>query len=218
MKTTDRYDTGKSKAEAAGSIVTYTGRWVTPLEMDPNDVDILDIAHSLANQCRFTGHVSKFYSVGQHSVLASYVVPDDDAFEALLHDASEAYLADIARPLKSQPGFGTAYRKAEDRIMAAIGVHFDIPATMSQSVKDADYALLRAEQRDLMPNDPPDGGDLYSKKIMPWLPVTTERKFLARYEELKQPIQRKRFQKFLDGDLKKRDYKEPFHYGETTRT
>ena len=88
-----------------GSIFLHiaTGH-IFPLDPDPSDIDIQDIAHALSNNCRWTGHVKSFYSVGQHSVLVSQIVEPENALAGLLHDASEAYLSDIARPVKySEP-------------------------------------------------------------------------------------------------------------------
>jgi uncharacterized protein len=80
---------------------TYTGKIVHLPEPLEDEIDILDIAHALSQMCRFTGHTSFFYSVGYHSILASeFVEPAHLALEALLHDAHEAYIADLPRPIK----------------------------------------------------------------------------------------------------------------------
>jgi 5'-deoxynucleotidase YfbR-like HD superfamily hydrolase len=170
-----------------GRIATYTGHWITPLDPNPDDVDILDIAHALANSCRFTGHVREFYSVAQHSVLASTLVSDEFALTALLHDASEAYLSDIARPIKNMPGFGDVYHEAEAKLEAAIAAHFGTPFPMPPEVKVADNLMLWAEMRDLMPNDPPDGVDMYDEEVIPWSPKEAEGRFLYRFSELSLP-------------------------------
>ncbi len=77
-------------------IQVRSGRKFHPLDPRPEDVDINDIAHALSNLCRFTGHCTDFYSVAQHSVIASQIVPPASALAALLHDASEAYMGDIS--------------------------------------------------------------------------------------------------------------------------
>src|SRR5271165_7548492 len=81
-------------------IQTYTGRVMYPLDPRPEEINIIDIAHALSNLCRFTGHVRTFYSVAEHSVRVSQHCDPKDALWGLLHDASEAYLADMSRPMK----------------------------------------------------------------------------------------------------------------------
>lgn len=170
--------------DSASRIVTYSGHTINPLKPNPEDIHIEDIAHSLSNQCRFTGHVKAFYSTGQHSILCSYIVSRAFALEALLHDASEAYLSDIARPVKHADGFGEVYRACEDTLMAAVGERFGVPGTMSPEVKVADTIMLFTEMRDLMPNDPPEGAETLDIEIDPWLPDKVERSFIARYAAL----------------------------------
>lgn len=81
-------------------ILTATGRRLDLIGSTAADIDALDIARGLSRACRFAGQTVPFYSVAQHSVLASYLVPPEDALHALLHDAAEAYLGDLTGPLK----------------------------------------------------------------------------------------------------------------------
>jgi uncharacterized protein len=168
-----------------GTITTYTGRSITPLDPDPADIDIEDIAHALSNSCRFTGHVREFYSVAQHSYLCSTIVPDEYKLTALLHDASEAYLSDIARPIKSQPEFGDVYKKYENQLEAAIAERFGLVFPYPEEIKQADYNLLKTEQRDLMPDRlRAEDADYLEDPISPWAPELAELKFLGRYYSL----------------------------------
>lgn len=168
-----------------GHIVTYTGKAIEPLNPDPALICIEDIGHALSNCCRFTGHVRQFYSVAQHSYYASCIVPAELELCALLHDASEAYLSDIARPIKAQPEFGEVYKAAEERLMHAIAERFSIPWPMPAEVREADGILLRSEQRDLMPDLLRFEGDDYLPfTIEPWLPARAKTKFLLRYFDL----------------------------------
>src|SRR5574342_1090607 len=96
-----------------GSIITYTGRLFWPLSPRLEDINILDICHALSNQTRFTGHTREFYSVAQHSCLVSDLLPEKFKLDGLLHDASEAYLMDLARPVKELEQM-TFFREAED--------------------------------------------------------------------------------------------------------
>src|SRR4051794_15527189 len=94
-----------------GWITTFSRRQFWPLDPHSDEIHIEDIAHSLSQQCRFGGHSRSFYSVAQHSCLVSALCKANDALWGLLHDASEAYLGDIPRPLKSLPEF-EFYQKA----------------------------------------------------------------------------------------------------------
>lgn len=110
---------------------TFTGRAFYPMDPRPEDIDILDIGHHLGMICRYGGAVSKFYSVAEHSVLlAKYVLekkPGDTqlALQALLHDAAEAYICDIPRPLKRCAGMA-GYAEIEMAVEEAIQAHFGL--------------------------------------------------------------------------------------------
>lgn len=174
----------------SGHIITYTGKLIEPLNPDPALICIEDIAHALSNCCRFCGHVKSFYSVSQHSVYVSRIVPPEHALVGLLHDASEAYLSDIARPIKQQPEFGTVYKAAEERLMLAIARAFAFEWPMPAEVHRADTILLRTEQRDLMPPSPDllaYEGEFLDDRIRTWGPTWAEFEFLGRYRALTVP-------------------------------
>ena len=130
-------------------IQTYGGKQFWPLDPRPEDIDLVDIAHALSMLCRFTGHTKRFYSVAEHSVHVSMRCAPTDALWGLLHDASEAYLVDLARPVKRQPQM-SAYRDAEASVMRAVCAHFGLPSIEPRSVKEADNRMLYTEARDLM--------------------------------------------------------------------
>lgn len=169
-----------------GRIITSTGKWFDVFNPDPGDVDIRDICHALSLQCRFTGHTREFYSVAQHCVLVAANCPSEDALYGLLHDASEAYLSDIARPIKKHPDFGPFYLEAEARVQDAIYTHFELdPNAVPSSVKDADDILLRTEARDLMPSEfPIYPGDTLTEEIIPWTPLRAKGEFIAKLLEV----------------------------------
>lgn len=131
------------------TIQTASGRYVDPLNLHPDDVSVEDIAHALAHQCRYSGHTSVFHSVAEHSVRTVDIVPAQDRLWALLHDATEAYLVDLPRPIKYAPGL-EEYRKAERRAMLVICERFGLPPEEPDSVRHADLVLLATERRDLM--------------------------------------------------------------------
>jgi len=138
---------------AAGWIETYTGRMVTPLAPNPRTLGITDIAYALANKCRYTGHTAKYYSVAEHSVLmAEHALSNgriDEARWALLHDAVEAYLPDIPRPLK--PGI-PGWAEIEGRMERAVLTHFQLtlPALVREAVKSMDTRILLREAETLL--------------------------------------------------------------------
>ena len=144
------------------AIYTFTGGMIRPLDPNPDDINIEDIAHALSNQCRYTGHTSRFYSVAEHCLLATAIVEDeyDNNYDGaavelhvatLLHDASEAYLSDIARPIKKAPGFAETYLKYEAALERAIGVRFGIPGEMHPATRWADERILGIEVHTLLP-------------------------------------------------------------------
>lgn len=129
---------------------TFTGRQYWPLDPRAGDVDIDDIAHHLAMICRFCGACSRHYSVAEHSVYVSRLVPPELALPALLHDASEAYCNDIVRPVKRHlPGYAAIEAANEAAIFAALDVPEPTPGQWAL-IKEADNAILLAEQALLM--------------------------------------------------------------------
>lgn len=131
-------------------IRTFTGKMFDVLEPDPASVDIVDIAHALSCQGRFTGHTSEFYSVAQHSVHVSELVPSELALCGLLHDATEAYLVDLPSPVKHSTCLGDFFREMEARLWSAIAIKFSLPNPLPPEIKRADSQMLLAEKRDLM--------------------------------------------------------------------
>lgn len=130
-------------------IQTFTGKKFFPLEPKIEDICIADIAHSLSMQCRFAGHSKEFYSVAHHSIaMVNCWFPKPEQKElakyALLHDASEAYLTDIPRPLKHLPEF-QFYRDAEKTLSEMIYVKFGLEPNEPEEVKKADWEILCEE-------------------------------------------------------------------------
>jgi 5'-deoxynucleotidase YfbR-like HD superfamily hydrolase len=170
-------------------IETFTGQRFFPLEPRLEDIDIVDIAHALSNQCRFAGHVREFYSVAEHSVRVSWLIEEWSweaavCLKALLHDASEAYLVDFPTPLKNHSVFGAGYRIAEDTLMEIVLRRFSLTSPIGSWVKDADAVLLATEARDLMPFNPAHWGNLVEpleEKIQPVSPREAKQMFLDRF-------------------------------------
>lgn len=166
---------------------TASGAPFFPLEPHPNDVRIEDIAHALSNLCRFAGHTREFYSVAQHCVLVSEICGPEPstALWGLLHDASEAYLCDIVRPLKHAPELA-GYRDIERAVQAAVCVRFGLPIEQPGIVKEVDLLVGRAEVRDLV--RVPKGWHYteaaHPTPIKALPPMTARRAFMKRFKEL----------------------------------
>lgn len=130
-------------------MATFTGRKFWPLDPRPAEVFIQDIAHHLAQKCRWAGATKWHYSVAQHSVYVSQLVNATWALEALLHDASEAYNGDLIRPLKYDPAFA-AFTVVEERVERAIASRFGTEYPLPLAVKHADSAVGIAEAYQLI--------------------------------------------------------------------
>lgn len=129
---------------------TYTGKYIDVFNPNPDDICIDDIAHSLAYQCRFAGHIHTHFSVAQHSVLVADFVSEEHKLQAILHDASEAYLVDIPRPIKA---LLPQYLEVEDRLMRVIADKFGFEYPLCDEVKEADDHSLQWEWTDLVLTD-----------------------------------------------------------------
>jgi hypothetical protein len=182
-------------------IQTYTGKQFRMLDPDIRALDVIDIAHALSMQCRYTGHTSRFYSVAEHSVRVSREV--ERALEplnwteeaklmttkwALIHDASEAYLGDMSLPLKREPAM-VAYRVAESVLQLRICAWLGLPPEEPVVVKTTDMGILGLEFRQLMSHIDPE----FAKSLpdpfpghheLGWTPAVAKRNFLQRFRRL----------------------------------
>ncbi|MDB6445182.1 phosphohydrolase [Pseudomonas sp. 21TX0197] len=154
-------------------ILTHTGKRFDLFEPDVAMIDPRDIAHALAHLCRFNGHTREFYSVAQHSCLVADLVPAEHKLAALLHDATEAYLGDMTRPLKEWMPY---YRGFEDVIWGRVCERFGLEVDLPSIVRQADLIALATERRDLMPPDPAPwdclvGVEPAPERIRPWSPT-----------------------------------------------
>lgn len=177
----------ESKPVREAWIQTYSGRRFNPLAPVEGAIVIQDIAHSLSMLCRFTGHCRRFYSVAQHSVLVSYLCDSKDAMHGLLHDASEAYLQDLPRPLKRSGKFD-AYKEYEHTLQTMIFKRFELDLIEPESVKKADTLLLATEARDLMSplhSDWKQPVEPLPMKIEPLNPAEAKDLFMKRFFELR---------------------------------
>ena len=116
---------------AVRSIRTISGQYVNVFEPNPDTLLITDIAHALGNQCRFGGHLPRFYSVAQHSLLCYLIAKEEEKYDALMHDASEAYLLDMPKPIKVEI---TQYNEIEDNLMNVLAKKFGFNYPKSEEV------------------------------------------------------------------------------------
>lgn len=165
-----------------------SGRQFWPLDARADEVDIGDIAHSLAMQCRYAGHCLRFYSVAEHSVLLARWVARmgataDVMLWALLHDASEAYLVDVPRPVKP---FLAGYKDSERRVMAAVCERFGLPPEMPAIVHEADTRIIGDERANMAQCVEPwaSTGEPLGIRLEYWIPEQAEREFLATYHAI----------------------------------
>jgi len=138
-------------------IQTYSGKKFHIFDPKPEEVDIEDIAHALSLLCRFNGQCNMFYSVAEHSMYVANEVENEGSVEltvaALFHDASEAYIGDMTKPLKR---YMDSYKEVENNIQRVIEKKFYLTENIfdNKIIKDADMAVLLAEKRDLMSEEP----------------------------------------------------------------
>lgn len=184
-------------------IRTRSGGRFDPFNPRADDVVVEDVAHALANLCRFSGHTRQFYSVAQHCVLASMAVTEPDTrlkLGALCHDASEAYVVDIPSPIKKQSAL-QLYRDLEKQVMnevwwALMGTHTLSPE--DPRIKQIDLRLCAAEAKQLMKgwrefpsfSDWEQAGGPLPIKIEPWSPKRSQGEFLRRYYMLRRRLEK----------------------------
>lgn len=181
----DTYDNRVPGEQRTGNwMQTHSGRRFFPLDPRPEEVFIEDIAPALGKLCRFGGQCRKFYSVAEHSYHVSHLVPKEHALTALLHDATEAYVGDVIRPLKR---YLTGYAEIERRIWLAIARHFNLPPDLPQTVVDADNAMLLREADEIMA-PPPElwnvAGTPADRPVWAMLPNVATMFFARRFTEL----------------------------------
>lgn len=169
-------------------ITTYTGKQFDFADPQPDQIVIEDIAVSLSRTVRFRGMTIEPYSVAQHSVLVASLVPPEDALWGLLHDAAEAYVGDLPKPIKHH--MGRAFRAVEDRILQVIGETFGLSWPVPDSVAVADRQMLVTEVERLMEHQSENWHLAYGFEPdheLPILPLTTNgayRYFLATFHKL----------------------------------
>jgi hypothetical protein len=180
------------KTQVDSYIETYTGKKFYVLDPQPDQIDIIDIAHAMSMNCRYTGHCMEFYSIAEHSVYTSQLVSAPNKLWALLHDASEAYLTDVASPVK--PHLHN-YKELEKNIMKAICEKYNLPIEMPSEVHISDVEILRKEASVLMRSGGKDwlinttnSGPLVDIEIQCLSPLEAKMLFLETFYDLTREI------------------------------
>lgn len=181
-----------------GVVLTVSGKYFSLLDPKPEDVRIGDIAHALANLCRYTGHTDRFYSVAEHSVrCASYLrkrgYSPRAQMAALLHDASEAYIGDLSSPLKA---LVPEYRQIEGRVVQAVVDALGVDHRNRPEVHMADMQLLCTERHELMTGDRTpwaiidglDPQEYQHTSPLGWVPDKAYDRFMRAYRRLEVEI------------------------------
>lgn len=188
----DHYPAEEGDSRKGDWIQLVSGEPFWPLDPRRGEIQFDDIACALSMLCRYGGHCTRYYSVAEHSVLVSRLVPAEHALWGLLHDATEAYLVDLPRPVKyCLP----EYRRAEDRLAGCIAERFGLPWPAPQEVKLADAAALQIERSQLMaesrlPWASPSAEVLRlvteagTRRLPCWSPVEARAAFRSRWAEL----------------------------------
>lgn len=173
----------------SNSIAIYSGKIFNIERPETSEFTIIDIAHALSQLCRFTGHCNRFYSVAQHSVYVSRLCPPHLKLYGLLHDSAEAFIGDVATPLKRML---PDYKAIEYNVEKAVLERFGLPVEMPPEVKLADTRMLATERLELI-NSPVDeekwaflkGVLLAPFPIVPMNPAEANLFFLEEYSKLK---------------------------------
>ena len=166
-------------------IAIVGNRFFDILKPEEHDYDIDCIATALSNICRYTGHVDKFYSVAEHSVLVSKLVPEKYALEGLLHDASEAFLGDVSSPLKK---LLPDYKRIENNVQKAMADFYGLVYPYPNEIHEADKRMYWNERKTVAPG--PDAlwhqefGAARKVTASGMTPTMAKRYFLSRYKEI----------------------------------
>lgn len=168
-------------------IQTYSGIEFDLFRPSSDKILIEDIAHHLSLLCRFTGACREFYSVAEHSIMVSSVLPAEYRLEGLLHDATEAYIGDMSSPVKNLSSM-SGFRTLESEIRCPISIKFDLQINVPLAVRDADFRMLETERLQLMRPAPAswfvEAPEPYSVLLSCWSPEEAERKYLEMYDSI----------------------------------
>lgn len=182
---------------ATNWIETNSGKYFRYQENNPENIMIEDVAHSLSQLCRFSGQCNQFYSVAQHSCIVHDYAPSHLKIEGLLHDASEAFISDIPRPVKT---IIPEIKELEQIIQMQVAQRFKFSWPFTSQIEILDSQLMLAEAKQLFTQEVAwtvEGLDPLNVKINHcWNSKVAKAEFLNRFDLLLE---------FKDGDYKRRE-------------
>lgn len=167
------------------SILLHNGDFFDFQDPFNHEFDIESIATALSNLCRYTGHVTRFYSVAEHCYLVSLLVPEQFALEGLMHDASEAFCGDVSSPLKQ---LLPDYKYIEENVQEAIARYYNLQYPFPPCIKEADKIAYVTERKTVgdtgidalwHTNVKPD-----KIKVVGYTPATARKLFINRFRSL----------------------------------
>lgn len=180
----DRYS-GKFSSSRGLPMQVFSGKAFYPQDPQVQDIDIVDIAHHLSMLVRFNGAVKSFLSVAQHSVALSYLVSKENAFSALMHDAPEAYIGDLIRPIKY---LFPEFSEIENKIWLKIAEKYGLDENLPDEVKFHDTKICFTEKRDFLNESINIDWGIeckpHEEKMFSLSPQDAKLAFLNRFEEL----------------------------------
>lgn len=172
------HDEITDKFHWVGTIETASGIAANVVELSPEMVYFHDITRSLSHLCRYNGHVPSFYSVAEHCVRVSWWVRREggtleEQLAGLMHDAPEAYVGDMVRPLKRHPIIGYQHQIIEDEVSKVLAYKFNYPYPYPDIVHEADKALYYWEVENIR-----------TATQKGWSPDSARSAFVDRYHNL----------------------------------
>ncbi|WP_124194538.1 phosphohydrolase [Natrarchaeobius chitinivorans] len=177
----------------SSTINTYSGIRIDPLAPAPDRIRLEDVAHGLSQTCRFSGQSEFFYSVASHSLFVSYeLAREHDSvvqLYGLLHDAAEAYITDLPRPVKRRID---EFDAIEERILEATWQRLDVPEPTEDewaAVMDADDRLFRYEATELLNGYRPTEQPSLEYELTPCAPTEVRQQFLERADRLRSEVE-----------------------------
>lgn len=156
-------------------IRTFSGKYVNVFNPDPKTIDIIDVAHALSKEQRFGNHLPKNYSVAQHCIICSELVPNENKYTALMHDVTEAYIKDLSKPIKLRM---KEYNEIENNLMEFLSGVFGFQYPLPDKVKEVDLFMLKREWNSLMLGNEPFNYVLMNQ-------AKAKQEFLQTYKSLK---------------------------------